>query len=208
MALGGGVVVAVGVTVVCSFAVSNAVALTDVAGVSITGSPVVVPSVSATPTAAPSTSPEPSAAPQPSAETVPAPEPRALRAPSAPKANVDEGGKGHHGSAQTAKDRRSAARVIAQFERDGDWNAVTSWVAAQGWDMEMAQRWLRFVHDNCDPRRGHVDQDPRHGDDAERSSWPSQTPVDAGNASGHDPPREWTGSKKGQSQDGPPARRD
>lgn len=218
LAFGGGVTVAVAVTVACTFAVSNAVELTDVAGEPVSGTPLLVPSsgpAAQTPTGTPST-PTPTATPTtkaPVAETVPAPEPRAVtpkskttKKPTSGKNETRDHPRKTPTPAQSSwqERREEVEALIAQYEKDGDWGKVKEWIAAQGWSREQADRWVRYIRANADrdsrdewnrdsDRRG----DGRRDDDAEISSFgTSQTPAHAGTVSGHDLPREWTGSKE------------
>ena len=218
LAFGGGVTVAVAVTVASTFAVSNAVELTDVAGEPVSGTPLLVPShtpAAQTPTATPS-APTPTASPTPEApvaETVPAPEPRAVtpkpKTPKKPTTGKSDT-RDHHprktptpaqSSWQERRDEVEA--LIAQYEKDGDWGKVKEWIAAQGWSREQADRWVRYIRDHAD-RDSHDEwnrdgdrRDGRRDDDAKTSSSvTTQTPADAGTLSGHDLPREWTGSKE------------
>lgn len=204
VAFGGGIAAAVGVTVACTFAVSSAVELTDVAGESITASPVVVPSASATPTASPSSAPTVQPTVKPTAETVPAPEPRAVTPQTHKPGKADSGSKGTKAS-QSPKphrthtptpspDRRDGSDVVAQYQKDGDWSKVVAWADAQGWSKEKTSRWLHWVHETCDRGDDRRDDDGgRRGGTETSSSRTTETPTSVGTVSGHDLPREWSG---------------
>jgi hypothetical protein len=108
--------------------------------------------------------------------------------------------------AQSAWQERRAEveALIAQYEKDGDWAKVKEWIAAQGWSREQADRWVRYIREHADrdsrddgDRDGDRRGDGRRDGDAKTSSFvTSQTPAHAGTVSGHDLPREWTGSQE------------
>lgn len=219
VAFGGGIAVAVAVTVACTFAVSNAVELTDVAGEPVTTSPMVIPS--ATPTAEPfdvvPTAPTPTATATkaPVSERVPAPEPRAVtpqapatKAPSKAKKRAQEHKPASPRPSHDAwrEQREAVASLIARYEKDGDWNKVQSWVAAQGWSKERTERVLRYVREHARTDR---DREGRSGGGQKNdlrppSRFAPQTPVPTGTPSGHELPREWTGSQREQSSSDSP----
>jgi len=169
-----GTAVAVGVAVVCSLAVSNAVALTDVAAVPVSAAPVVVPSGKNPGAAqAPITVDERAErrAGHAVAQTVPAPQPRTVKAkPSQPQTDAAP----------------AAPETKPPPKRGKD--------AAH----EHKKHWWGTDHDRW--------RDNRHDD--KDSAEAGKTSALADGYSGHDLPREWTGSERKKSRSSSPADHD
>ncbi len=184
LAAGGAATAVAGIAVLCTFAVSHAVALTDVAAEPVSASPVVLPSASSSPTPT-----VPTATTPPEALVVPPPEPRDVAPPSsAPKAAEP---------VQQAAADPGIEEIIAQFERDGDWKKVAAWFAAHRDDPELAT-WWRYVRDHLDESQ--LDEDGHRFFDKL-----PETPH-AGNTSGRHHPDDGTGSKRERSRTTPDRR--
>lgn len=140
MLIGGGAIVAAGIAVGLSFAVSNASTLTDIAGEPIAVSAIVVPApaVTATPTPVKSPKPTPVATP----EVVPAPQPRDV----APEPDPEPVAPAEPAPAdpvvpapQPSPTQEQIEETIREFAAKGDWDGLRAWVAGQGWSPEEIQ---------------------------------------------------------------------
>jgi len=188
----GGTAVTVGAAVVCSLAVSSAVALTDVAAVPVSATPVVVPA-----------GPNPGAAQDPTTvderaekraghpvvQTVPAPQPKTVKKKSAaPQQSVqaDAAEAAPKAKPGAKRDKVDAKRDKADAKRSKD--------AAQ----ERKKPWWG---DGDKPWRG-GDHDDKASAKAKKMSAQADT------RSGHDLPREWTGSERKKPRSSSPADRD
>lgn len=200
---------AVALAVGGAWAVSAAVTVADAAGSPVSSSAIVVPAPVESTSARGAQARVPEAPAVTGPQTVPAPAPREV-APSHGSAS-DAGAQKKPAQKKPVQTKpspdkkapaapnaeRTIDQVIAQFEKDGDWDVVVAWVKAQKWDQQKADAWLDFIRDRYDQRKGNAGLNPPSADSA------PQTPAFAGTASGADLPSRLAGSQRGQSPDSP-----
>jgi hypothetical protein len=133
LVIGGATAVAASIAVVTAVALANTVALADAAGTSIATQPIVVPS-----SGSPSATPQPTATIAPPVESAAAPGPEVVEAPApvvvdTPRSTGDAGTPSAPVTVPPPATPADLETVIAASKAAGNWDAVRTWAAANGW---------------------------------------------------------------------------
>jgi hypothetical protein len=128
-AIGGVSTVVASVAVVCAVALTNSVALADVAGAPVAATPIVVPSPSPSARAVAPAQPRVTrvapTAETPAAEAVPAPAPIVVA---------------DHAATQVSG--QTADQAVAEAEASGTWQPVRDWATRNQWSQERIDAWI------------------------------------------------------------------